>query len=224
MCGRFVFTDPWRIKALLPEVSIDEQIIGDFRPSYNIAPSQPVLAVLNDGTRALHYTRWGLIPAWSQDRAVGYKLINARVETLAERPMFRRLAEKRRCLIFADGFYEWRREGGGKRPYFIRRATGEPFAFAGLWDVWRGAGGDILSSTIITTAAEALLRPIHARMPVILPPNRYPAWLSSGTVSLKDLSGCLNARAPEDLEAYAVTAMVNSPAHHGPECIRPALG
>lgn len=224
MCGRFVFTDPSRIKALLPEMSIDEQIIVDFRPSYNIAPSQPVLSVLNGGTRALRYTRWGLIPAWSKGPAVGYKLINARVETLAEKPMFRALAEKRRCLIFADGFYEWRREGGGKRPFFIRRAAGDPFAFAGLWDAWRDAGGTILSSTIITTAANARLRPIHARMPVILPPESYSSWLNAAVMPLKDLSDCLHAAAPEDLDAYAVTTMVNSPANNGPACIRPAAG
>lgn len=224
MCGRFVFTDPSRIKSLLPDALIDDQIVMEFRPNYNIAPTQPVLAVLNDGSRTLKYTRWGLIPSWAKEPSIGAKLINARRETLAEKPMFRSLLAKRRCLILADGFYEWRRDKTRKQPFFIRRRSQDPLALAGLWDTWKGPQGTILSSTIVTTAANELLSPIHARMPVMLAPASFPAWLSAAPVSPAILARCLDDAPPEDLEAYAVSGLVNSPANNIPECILPLPG
>ncbi len=224
MCGRFVFTDPSRIKALLPEAVIDEQIVMEFRASYNIAPSQAVLTMLNDGSLAPIYTRWGLIPAWTKDPSKGVKPINARFETLEDRPMFRTLAGKRRCLIFADGFYEWRREGKGRQPYFIRRLDRQPMAFAGLWDTWKGRDESIISSTIITTAAGERLASIHDRMPVILRPENYGPWLSPSPITPAAVRRCLASEPPDTLEYYAVSGLVNNPAHSGPECIRPLYG
>jgi putative SOS response-associated peptidase YedK len=220
MCGRFVFTDPSRIKSLLPETSIDEQVIIDFRPSYNIAPSQPVLTILNDQARTLTLTRWGLIPSWSKDKTTGYNLINARWETLFEKPMFRALAQKQRCLIFADGFYEWKQAGKRKQPYFIHRIDQQPMAFAGLWDTWKNQGTTVISSTIITTTASRLLAPIHDRMPVIIPREGYAAWLDSSPATVDAMQRSLMVEAPETLEAYAVALLVNNPQNSGPECIQ----
>lgn len=221
MCGRFVFTDPSRIKSLMPEATIDEQVIMEFRPSYNIAPSQNVLAMINDQTRALTLTRWGLIPAWSKAMSTGYTLINARVESLHDKPMFRALVHKQRCLIFADGFYEWKREAGRKHPYFIRRQDLKPMALAGLWDTWKTQDTAIISSTIITTKANAQLASIHDRMPVILPLDCYPTWLDPCPLSPESIKSCLNAESSVGLEAYAVTALVNNPKNSGPDCIQP---
>jgi putative SOS response-associated peptidase YedK len=220
MCGRFVFTDPSRIKSLLPEISIDEQVIIDFRPSYNIAPSQPVLTMLNDQARSLTFTRWGLMPSWSTDKTTGYNLINARRETLFEKPMFRALAQKQRCLIFADGFYEWQQEGQRKQPYFIRRIDQQPMAFAGLWDAWKNQGTTVISSTIITTTASRLLAPIHERMPVIMPREGYAAWLDPSPASVEAMQHCLMLEPLDTLEAYAVALLVNNPQNSGPECIQ----
>lgn len=224
MCGRFVFTDPSRIKALLPEAVIDEQIIMDFRPSYNISPSQSVPTMLNDDSHALILTRWGLIPSWARDPLRGVNPINARKETLADKPMFRALAQKRRCLIFADGFYEWQQAGKRKQPYFIHRADRRPMAFAGLWDAWSGNDEGIISSTIITTAAGGRLAVIHDRMPVIVSPENYAPWLSPSTMTFDDLRGLLSGETDEALEWYAVSGLVNNPANSGPECIQPLSG
>ncbi|MEN6474796.1 MAG: SOS response-associated peptidase [Syntrophaceae bacterium] len=221
MCGRFVFTDPSRIKALMPEAVIDEQVILEFQPNYNIAPSQPVLAMLNDGSHTLTYTRWGLIPSWTKDPSRGVHPINARAETLEDKPMFRALAQKRRCLIFADGFYEWRHEGKRKQPYFIHRIDRQPMPFAGLWDTWKNHGTSVISSTIITTAASAQLAPIHDRMPVILPPDCSASWLDPGTIKADAIKGCLLAKNTVALEAYAVSSLINNPQNSGPECILP---
>lgn len=221
MCGRFVFTDPSRIKSLLPEAVIDEQIVMEFRPSYNVAPSQPVLTMLNDGSHALIYTRWGLIPSWTKDPSRGLRPINARSESLDDKPMFRTLAGRKRCLIFADGFYEWRREDKCKQPYFIRRIDRLPMAFAGLWDTWESRDESIISSTIITTAAAGRLAAVHDRMPVILSPQASAYWLSRATLKNEEVRRCLKSEPSEALEWYAVSALVNNPANNGPECIRP---
>ena len=221
MCGRFVFTDPSRIKALLPEAVIDDQIILEFKPNYNIAPSQPVLAMLNNDSRVPTYTRWGLIPSWTKDPSRGAHLINARAETLEDKPTFRALAHKRRCLIFADGFYEWRHEGKHKQPFFIRRIDWQPMALAGLWDTWKNHGANIISSTIITTSASAQLSTIHDRMPVIMTPPGHVAWLSPSPLSFEAVRRCLTNESNDTLEYYAVSGLVNNPANSGPECIRP---
>jgi len=223
MCGRFVFTDPSRIKALLPEAVIDEQIVMEFRPRYNIAPSQSVPTMLNDGAHALIYSRWGLVPSWAKDPSQGLRPINARAESLEDKPMFRALAGRQRCLIFADGFYEWRREGKSKQPYFIRRIDRQPMAFAGLWDTWGNAGESIVSSTIITTAAAGRLAAVHDRMPFILTPQASAEWLSRATLKAEEVRRCLKSEPPDTLEYYAVSNLVNNPANGGPECIRPLV-
>ena len=148
-------------------------------PSYNVAPTQGVLTVVADSdARRAVLMRWGLIPSWSREASIGSRMINARAETVAEKPSFRTALRRRRCLVLADGFYEWRRTSAGKRPMRITMASGEPFAFAGLWDTWRGPHDEAVTScTIITTRANDLLRPIYDRMPVILQRDQEDLWL-----------------------------------------------
>ena len=169
MCGRFILSKE------IGEIIADEAYAMDFEriePRYNIAPTQDIAVVLNDGKRALTLARWGLIPSWAKDPAIGNRMINARAESLAEKPSFRVPLRRKRCLIFADGFYEWQTEPGRKRkqPFYLRLKSHKPFAFAGLWDRWQDpAGTPLTSCTIITTGPNDLIAPIHDRMPVILP-------------------------------------------------------
>ena len=156
-------------------------IPDDLPPRYNIAPSQPVAVIPNTGDNTLSMYKWGLIPSWSKDPAIGDRMINARSESLAEKPSFRNAYRRRRCLILADGFYEWKQNPGmkSKQPVYIRLKTELPFAFAGLWEIWNSPdGSEIRSCTIITTQPNSLLEPIHNRMPVILPPDAYNQWLA----------------------------------------------
>jgi putative SOS response-associated peptidase YedK len=224
MCGRFIqVANPERIRANLSGLEIDEAATGGFRPRYNIAPTQDILTVLNTPTPTLTSTHWGLIPFWAKDRAVGSRMINARAETLASKPAFRDPFRKRRCIIFTDGFYEWKGKGRGKTPFFIRMKTGEPFALAGLWDRWtdRRTGQDILSSTIVTTEANALVSPIHDRMPAILEPGDFRLWLTAVPVTETALSGCLKPLSAQGMEAYEISRLVNNPGNDSPDCIRP---
>ena len=181
MCGRFTLFEPDKVLA-------KEFGVSDFpprSPRYNIAPSQPIAAVraVPAGSgRELALLRWGLIPSWSKDPAIGNRLINARAETAKEKPSFRNAFRRHRCLIPASGFYEWLRWERGKQPYFVRMRDGHPFAFAGLWDRWESPDkGVIETCTILTTAANDVLAPIHDRMPVILPPREYDRWLDPST-------------------------------------------
>ena len=191
-------------------------------PRYNAAPTQPVLAVMNGEERRAEHLRWGLIPSWAKDARVGSRLINARAETIAELPSFRTAFTRRRCLVLADGFYEWRRVGSSRIPMRIVMKSGEPFAFASLWDTWRDPEGEVVRScTIITTEPNKLLRPIHDRMPAILSRDAEPLWLDD---DLQDpgLLGNLLSPYPADLmEAYRVSALVNRPSNDGPEVIVP---
>ena len=190
-------------------------------PRYNIAPTQPVLAVRSD-ERLASYMRWGLVPSGTRGAPSGPPLINARAETVAERPSFRPALMRRRCLVPADGFYEWQR-GSGKRPVRITLASGEPFAFAGLWDAWRDPHGDLVEScTIITTEANELLQPIHDRMPVILTEDVEPFWLDSGIQDGAALVSVLIPYPSEAMSAYEVSPLVNSAANDGPELLAPA--
>ncbi|MBI3363071.1 MAG: SOS response-associated peptidase [Chloroflexi bacterium] len=177
MCGRFTLTvDPAALQAAFPGIAVP----ADLPPRYNVAPTQPVAVVANNGQNKVEFFRWGLIPSWAKDISIGSRLINARAETLAEKPSFRAAFKKRRCLILADGFYEWRQDAGNKAktPMVIRLKSGEPFAFAGLWELWRSADDDtILSCTIVTTEPNSLMEKIHNRMPVILKPEDYTLWL-----------------------------------------------
>jgi len=193
-----------------------------FAPRYNIAPSQQVLTVLGAEERRGGFLRWGLIPSWAKDPSMGDRMINARAETVAEKPSFRRALQKRRCLVLADGFYEWRKEGKKKTPLYITLKSRAPFGFAGLWETWKSAeGAPIHSCTIITTTPNALMESIHNRMPVILPREAEAAWLDR---SLEDPARLLPFLVPysaENMDAYAVSSAVNSPRNDSPSCIEP---
>jgi putative SOS response-associated peptidase YedK len=217
MCGRFIFTDPSNIKRLMPDADIDQLRI-EFAPNYNIAPSQNIPAMLNDDSNKVRLIRWGLIPSWAKDISIGYRMINARAETLTEKLAFKRLIKERRCLIFAEGFYEWEKLGKTKQPYFIHMKDSKAFAFAGLWDIWEKDGNGLVSGTIITTAANSLVSDIHERMPVILPADSYDLWLGHDG---GDVSNLLKPYPIEEMETYPVSSIVGSPAGNSPEFIKP---
>jgi putative SOS response-associated peptidase YedK len=164
--------------------------------------------------------RWGLVPSWADDPGIGARMINARSETAPEKPSFRSAFRRRRCLIPVDGFYEWKRENGSKQPYYFRIDGGRPFAFAGLWESWN-KDGEIRSCTILTTTANDLVEEIHERMPVILPRDRYDAWLDPEAEG-EELAALLVPYPGDDLEAYPVSRFVNSPGNDDPRCIEPA--
>jgi len=222
MCGRFTLAaDPSELTDEFQGI----QFPADFAPRYNIAPSQPVLAIRNDGSHKADFLAWGLVPSWAKDASIGSRLINARGETLAEKPAFRGAYKYKRCLIPADGFYEWR-AGGPKKtktPYVIRMKSSRPFAFAGLWDEWHSPDGSVLCScTIITTNPNDLMAPIHNRMPVILRHQDYDQWLDRSPRAAEGLNSLLRPFPAELLDAYPVSTLVNSPANDSPECIRAA--
>lgn len=212
MCGRFA---QYRSGTEL-EAQFGASFDGAWLPpQYNIAPGSLLLAVRADsaGPRTFTTLQWGLIPRWAKDRKIGYRTINARAETVAEKPSFRAAFRQRRCLIPADGFYEWQATGSGKQPYFIARRDRQPFAFAGLWESWTDpASGERLdSATIIVTQANALVRPIHDRMPVILSPADYGVWLDPTQTRAEALTPLLKPCDPEPMMAYPVDRRVNKP-------------
>ena len=222
MCGRFALTvDPADLQDAFPEYTFPAQAARRF----NIAPTQPILALPNDGTSKADFFVWGLIPSWAKDPAIGNRLINARAETLAEKPAFRGAYKYRRCLIFADGFYEWQAQSSSKSkvPHLIRLKSGKPFAFAGLWEHWQSAdGSEVKSATIITSAPNELMAPIHNRMPVILARDAYAQWLDSTPHFPVDLNSLLAPYPAKEMEAYPVSTLVNSPANDRPELVVPA--
>jgi len=220
MCGRFTVI-------LLPELL--DMIYGvhtglnAVEPRYNIAPTQPVMIVRQqlDGRRELAHVNWGLIPSWSRDPAMGAGLINARCETVAEKPSFRSAFRHRRCIIPASGFYEWRKTAGkGKEPWYFTSSDGNPLSFAGLWEHWQSSdGSEIESCAILTTSANALMKPVHDRMPVILPPEGFGPWLSYATRP-GELRRFFAPCPPEALIAHPVSTLVNNPRNDFPELIR----
>jgi putative SOS response-associated peptidase YedK len=218
MCGRFTLTAPADVVADHYQLSL----IPLLAPRYNIAPTQPVAAVRLDqaGGREWTHFRWGLVPSWARDLSIGSKMINARSETAAEKQSFRTAFKRRRCLIPATGFYEWQKRDGRKQPMYIQPVDGL-MSFAGLWEIWSSADGDVLETcTILTTEPNELMAPIHNRMPVILDPEDYSAWLDpqSGPDLLMHL---LRPAPAERLVAFPVSTAVNSPANDGPDCIEP---
>jgi putative SOS response-associated peptidase YedK len=218
MCGRFSQskTAEMLIKAFQLSTT------PSWQPRYNIAPTQDVPTVLyvpDQPGRQFKLLRWGLIPGWSKDLSIGYKLINARAETLTEKPAFRSAFKRHRCLILADGFYEWQRLNGKKQPYYFRLANEQPFAFAGLWERWQKDETTIESCTIITTQANALLRPVHDRMPVVLEPETYDPWLDPST-STEQLQSLLRPYNSQAMEGYPVSSLVNSPSNESPNCLK----
>ncbi len=219
MCGRITLTAEPQIIAA--EFGI--ATVPALSPRYNISPSQPVATILareSGAQRILKMMRWGLIPSWAKDASIGNKLINARSETVSQKPAFRQAFRHRRCLIAADGFYEWARSGKQRQPFYFQRAERQPFGLAGLWETWQSPTGDqIESCTILTTSANALMAPIHQRMPVILAPEAYEEWLRAPAERAQDLAGTL-APCPEDwLDVYPVDPMVNRPDCDTPACI-----
>ncbi len=231
MCGRFTLRAP--AHDLAAAFGVD--LRANLAPRYNIAPTQPV-AVLRAGAagaggdkalaRVLALLRWGLIPAWTRDPSIGARMINARAETLAEKPAFRAAYRARRCLVLADGFYEWRKpaegegRGAAKQPWFIHRADDAPFAFAGLWERWTGPDGAAIEScAIVTTEANARLAPIHDRMPVIVPPEAYDLWLDCRHGASERVAALLRPAPDDALVAHRVSRYVNAPANDDPACV-----
>ena len=218
MCGRYSLISD--LTALQSRFDF-ETPVNDHAPRFNIAPTQSVLAVRwEDGHNVAEHMRWGLIPSWAKDMSIGNRAINARAETLAERPMFRAALRRRRCLILADGFYEWAGTGKARQPMRILLTTGEPFAFAGLWETWTNPEGEMVNScTIITTTPNDVMRPIHDRMPVILPQEHEVAWLNPKNNDSAAVREMLVPYPPDTMHAYRVSTLVNSPANDTPDVV-----
>ena len=222
MCGRFTLTvNP----ADLQDTFNDFNFPDKFAPRFNIAPSQPVLAIPNDEKYTADFFVWGLIPMWAKDPEIGNRLINARGETLAEKPSFRGSYRHKRCLILSDGFYEWKSFGSRKTktPYYIHMQDRKPFAIAGLWDHWESPdGSSIKSCTIITTTPNELMESIHDRMPVILHPRDYAKWLNPAPQTPENLQPLIKPFPAEAMTAYSVSTLVNKVANDTPELVVPA--
>ncbi|KAA9014056.1 SOS response-associated peptidase [Niallia endozanthoxylica] len=221
MCGRFTLSADFSeiIERFAIEAAIEEEL---YQLSYNIAPSHSVLSVINDGSRnRLGYLKWGLIPNWAKDQKIGFKLINARAETLAEKPSFRDAYMKRRCLVIADSFYEWKRhDQQNKTPMRIKLKTDELFAMAGLWERWKSSEGKtIFSCTVITTTPNEVVKDIHDRMPVILKKEDEQTWLNPSIQDPHKLNSILKPLPEEFIEAYEVSNLVNSPKNNSPQLI-----
>ncbi len=221
MCGRFTLTaDPAELQEAFPQFNVPQQM----PPSYNIAPTQPIPVVPNDGRNAVDFFVWGLIPSWAKDPSFGNRLINARSETLGQKPSFRTAYKRRRCLILADGFYEWVKQPGSKSkiPHYITLKDGKPFAFAGLWERWFSPdGSEIKSATIITTQPNVLVAKLHNRMPVILSPEDYARWIDPAERAPAALQALLAPFPAEKMAHYPVSTLVNNPRNDLPECTVP---
>ncbi len=221
MCGRFTLTiDPNHLQEAFPWAAIPD----DWLPRYNIAPSQPVAVIPNTPERAAALYKWGLIPSWAKDPSIGDRMINARAESLAEKPSFRNAYRRRRCLVLADGFYEWKQNPDlrSKQPMYIRLKNNQPFAFAGLWEAWKQAdGSELRSCTIITTQPNSLMQAIHNRMPVILAAKDYEEWLAVEDRQPAQLNTLLVPYPADEMEAYPVSRLVNSPDTDKPQLIQP---
>jgi putative SOS response-associated peptidase YedK len=217
MCGRFAFYSPSEAAVALFGVSTSIAV----EPRYNIAPTQYIAAVRNDENkeRELVMLRWGLVPFWAKEASIGNRMINARAETVAEKPAYRAAYRHRRCVVLADGFYEWRREGDSKTPYFISLASGEPFVLAGLWENWndKESGDSIQTTTLITTAANEFMAPLHHRMPVILESNSSGEWLAGSNDLLDDVAVITPA-----LQAWPVDRRVNNARNEGEDLVSAA--
>lgn len=234
MCGRFTLTT--NMDEIQSRFDFDARELV-FRPRYNVAPTQEVVAVVGDednpGHNRVELMRWGLIPFWAKDPKIGARMINARAETVAEKPAFRNALKKRRCLVLADGFYEWKKEEKGKTPMFIGlKARGlnsgdsgsrAPFAMAGLYETWKSPDDELVRScTIITTSPNSLMEQIHNRMPVILPRDIEATWLDRQLEDQDALTSLLTPYPAEEMEAYVVSTLVNTAKNDFPECLIPA--
>lgn len=217
MCGRFTL----RSKASDVAKAFSLLDVPELPLRYNIAPTQavPIVRLGDDGNRSLALAHWGLIPSWADDPAIGNRMINARADTVATKPSFRTAFKKRRCLLVADGFYEWQKTDGKKQPYYIRLKDGAPFGFAGLWERWERDGKAIESCAIITTDANELMEPIHNRMPVIISPDAYEVWLDPAAQEPERLQRLLSPYPAAELTAYPVSTVVNNPRNEQASCI-----
>lgn len=224
MCGRYSLTSETDV--------IAERFVGHSLPGvrlparaarYNIAPTQPVWALVHGEELMIVALQWGLIPSWATDKTMGNRLINARSEGIAEKPSFRRAIRKQRCLVLADGFYEWKREGRSRVPHYIRLKSREPFGFAGVWERWSAPSGETIHScAIITTVPNAVMEPIHHRMPVIVPRETEVHWLDPALEDPQDILPLLQPYPAENMEGFPVTTVVNAPRHDVAACIEPA--
>ena len=226
MCGRFTLRTPTETLAAM----FDGLKFPKLTPRYNICPTQPVLCVRQSGSgenEAVNL-RWGLVPFWAKDLKIGARMINARSETAATKPSFRAAFKSRRCLVLADGFYEWKKEGKLKQPYYASRRDDQPFCLAGLWESWRDKSVDdsetVETCTILTTDANAIMQPLHDRMPVILQQNSFDFWLDKDFSDVEQLEKLLVPFEPDELQTYPVDKMVNRPVNDSAQCIEPLKG
>lgn len=223
MCGRYTLSSPNDAVADLFEMPE----LPFLAPRYNVAPTQEtaVVRVLKHGEpRQLDLLRWGLVPYWAKDLAIGNKMINARSESVAEKPAYKRSFRKQRCLVATDGFFEWKKAGKLKQPYHVRRQDRRPFAFAGLWDRWKNPDGKLIDTfTILTTSSNDLIRPLHDRMPVILDRKDFSLWLDPEMNDPVRLQELLVPAPSEGMETVPVSRVVNSPANDGCDCIEPLV-
>ncbi len=216
MCGRFTLSASVEaVREVFPLFDL-----AGLQPHYNIAPTQNVAAVRRGACgEEFVWLRWGLVPAWAQDKSIGHRLINARAESAADKPSFRSAFKQRRCLILADGFYEWQKSAQGKQPYRICRRDGKVFAFAGLWERWEKEDQPLESCTILTTEANELIKPLHDRMPVILGPELFGRWLDPAPRRYSEVADLLQPCAAEVLAAFPVGTYVNNPRHDDARCV-----
>jgi len=219
MCGRFVRKRS--SSAMARDFGVQE-ITDDLQPSFNVAPTDNVAVVLNNRVKLLVAMRWGLVPFWATDPKIASKHINARAETLTVKPAFKDAFKRRRCLVVADGFFEWQKQGATKIPLFIHLEPERPFGFAGLYEIWTPPLGErLVTCTIITTQPNELVRPIHDRMPVILPKDAEDFWLDSAVEDHTRLLDLLQPYQASDMGAFTVSRLVNSVKNNSPECIEP---
>jgi len=214
MCGRFTL---YSSLSDLKKVFDIDTVTCEIKTSYNIAPGHEIYAIIRGNDNRLGKLHWGLVPSWAKDLSEAGKLINARIETLNEKPSFKRVLEKRRCIIIADGFYEWKE----KQPWYCTPAGGGPFGLAGLWETWKRDESAYHSCTIITTKASEPINEIHDRMPVILKPEIIKEWLNPAICEYKELDMILKHGNVKEIKAYPVSKFVNSPENNDPRCIRP---
>jgi len=221
MCGRYnIITDA---QALYDAFQVETELADGRLARYNVAPATEQLVIVSEGgRRQARWHHWGLVPHWAKDKTIAYKTINARGESVGEKPAFRAAFRQRRCLVPATGFYEWKVQEGGKQPYLIRPRSGELFAFAGLWESWAGADGELRSFTIITTAPNELMARIHERMPAIIPRGLYARWLDPALRDPAEIQTMIASYPAGELQAVPVGRQINSARNQGPELIEPA--
>ena len=216
MCGRFSISTPTEILRVRFNVPRAE----DLKPNYNAAPTQNLPVILNSEPTTINLCRWGLIPFWAKEERIGNGMINARAETLLQKPSFRTPFKKQRCLVLADGFYEWKRTSDRKIPHRISMRDHEPFAFAGIWEVWKTPDGeDVKTFSIITTEPNELMKPLHHRMPVIMKQENEEKWLQE--IDISEAQKMLEPYPFEDLEAYPISTLVNNPRNNSEDIIKP---